>query len=762
MLSTKVLLFLSTKTTRTLKQTKPAFLQLSTLRGGRKTKYDESSTLSRKAPSFDRKEKSIPFETLHKVTPVNELGFPDDELSLHEQALDEEILDDEEDFDDENHKDEEDEEDHSFPSFGKQLLRLGTSRYRQHADIPLWLQDRIKEIADLRTKAQIRRCFKSWMIKYDREINTKYIKKSLIWYDDSHKNPEKKLVYGPEETIAYAHFILPNKYTFNIRVLTEIQTLFKGFVPKRVLDFGCGPATSGAALASLWPNQIQSYFGIDSSQSMIDAAKIVLDELIPNTTLWNRNSDLIQRIIKHNQRFDLVIASYSLNELKNDVAKKAATQMLYEALDENGILVIIEQGNPYGSHTVRTAREFLLNLSNSVNERGVFTPFPDPLTTEKSDNSSKKQGGKGSKDNVRDKLAQLHQETMNSLNQTKDESINEQLFTKFQQKQMKHISVEDPFNSLKESLQKKDEKKNPSHREYMMFSPPNLEKKHSDYKAKVVSPCTHDKPCPLAVGEWCAFPQKVYNQITHRFVHESFSYVVIQKVLKDKPLSSGHLTWTDPISFQKPEFSSFVENPNHLLTQETVSTASPYQIISQYNRPMETNTSEYNHEKAVNQLLKVLDWESYDPYLIRSQWNRLIRSPLKKKGHVVLDMCTNEGKKQRFIHSRARLSNLPNFYVGVRRLTWGGLIPDYMNQSVKKQDKQSKQNKHRESKKKEIVQKQYQEDKNIESEEFYSSETISSKDLRQVPLNEIVERSTEPTKGSARKRARSIPSIRRF
>lgn len=45
-------------------------------------------------------------------------------------------------------------------------------------------------------------------------------------------------------------------------------------------------------------------------------------------------------------------------------------QVLYEALDVNGVLVLIDNGSPIGSHSVRTARQFLLDLFNTTSSSG--------------------------------------------------------------------------------------------------------------------------------------------------------------------------------------------------------------------------------------------------------------------------------------------------------------------------------------------------------------------------------------------------------
>jgi ribosomal protein RSM22 (predicted rRNA methylase) len=51
---------------------------------------------------------------------------------------------------------------------------------------------------------------------------------------------------------------------------------------------------------------------------------------------------------------------------QTDATKRAAVQVLYEALDVNGILVLIDNGSPIGSHSVRTARQFLLDMFNTT------------------------------------------------------------------------------------------------------------------------------------------------------------------------------------------------------------------------------------------------------------------------------------------------------------------------------------------------------------------------------------------------------------
>lgn len=166
---------------------------------------------------------------------------------------------------------------------GRRLLRLGKVNYRHIEGMPEWLQMVQKDICSNRTVPQIRRCLDKWMIKSDRELQERFRNKRLIWRRDGNSDKVQAVVtYGPEETIAYAHYFLPARYALAKRVLLEAKTLLPRFRPRRVLDFGCGPATVGAALAEVWGSTdagggCEKYTGVDISRSMLDAAKGVME-----------------------------------------------------------------------------------------------------------------------------------------------------------------------------------------------------------------------------------------------------------------------------------------------------------------------------------------------------------------------------------------------------------------------------------------------------------------------------------------------------
>jgi hypothetical protein len=173
---------------------------------------------------------------------------------------------------------------------GRLLLSLGKIHYRHAESHSSGFIDRLNEICSYRSKAQIRRCLKDWMLRYDRDELNKYRLKELKW---GHQVPavdkiQQLHAYGPEETAAYAFYYMPSRYSLMKRVLSELKLLCPHFYPSRVLDFGCGPASAAYAIHELWGDDVAvaaaagggggatKYTGIDISQSMIDAAKIMV------------------------------------------------------------------------------------------------------------------------------------------------------------------------------------------------------------------------------------------------------------------------------------------------------------------------------------------------------------------------------------------------------------------------------------------------------------------------------------------------------
>lgn len=518
---------------------------------------------------------------------------------------------------------EEDESDDPDPRLrlGKQLLRLGKVNYRYSEKLPEWLIDRQKNITSYRTQPQIRRCLNDWMLHPNRELQEQYrFKESLTWRKKlNNKSNNLKLdkinAYGTEDTIAYSYYFLPARFNITKRVFNELKTILPNFVPSRIIDFGCGPATAGAAAAEVWnknQNVITKYCGVDISQSMLDAASIVMsnkgdknDTKDSNIRLngissifWNNSGDVVRRAKERGDRFDLAVASYTLTELVSDPARCAAVQMLYELLDVNGCLVIIDTGNPIGSHTVRAARKFLLDHINGNNyiDRGKRPK----VAGNKSDNS----------------------------NDTSDDNV-----------------IMEPL--------------------HMLLPQPNGYE-NATLKVYTVAPCTHDKECPLGKGIWCSFSQKVYSSMIRKDNEEKFSYVIIRKVADTNNKDTTDLWLHGVDNLPLPPNSTVTKYPT------------PINILQQF------MDNKNDSSKLVEKLVDEIDWDEYSPPLIRNEWSRVLRSPMKHKGHVTVDICTPLGTVDKATASKSLIGHIPSLYTAIRKVTWGGLFPIYNNSSISK------------------------------------------------------------------------------
>jgi ubiquinone/menaquinone biosynthesis C-methylase UbiE len=428
---------------------------------------------------------------------------------------------DEEDADMEGRPESSDDEDKFLESgdvdprnkVAKALLSLGKITYRHVDPLPEWFLERQNEICQYRTNPQIRRCLKDWMIKHDRELLGKYREKTLQW---GHKvsgkpDPVDLKVYGPEESIAYSNYYMPSRFGLLNRVLTELQRLAPEFVPKRTVDLGCGPGTAAAAIHDVWGEAAERYTGIDISQSMIDAARIMTRDKIRDVTFYTSNSEVVKRAATTGERYDLAVCSYTLSELPNDPSRRIAVQMLFELLEVGGYLVILEPGNPVGSHATRTARQFVLDTFNNV-ERSGRTPAsmtgssfyqPDQKTPRKKETRKpkpKKRGGsrdvdESGSDSDSDSESDSQIESSNSDTDSAEEEERAQRRDK--QRAVRGqgvVTKDDPFYQQVE----------------MLLDPPRLGGLSFDQLgAQVISPCTHDRTCPMRPGSWCSFSQKV-------------------------------------------------------------------------------------------------------------------------------------------------------------------------------------------------------------------------------------------------------------
>ena len=187
--------------------------------------------------------------------------------------------------------------------------------------------------------------------------------------------------------------------------------------------------------------------------------------------------------------------------------------------------------------------------------------------------------------------------------------------------------------------------------------------KHSDLWASVVSPCTHDKECPLRPGAWCSFSQRVHSPIVRKAGEEKFSYVVIQRAMKS---TTANTNSAESIGSALDWVVDSEISGDPAVMERRNSNPTPLQVLRDAARTPKGKEPE---------VLQSVDWDSYEPMLRREEWSRVLRSPLKKKGHVVMDLCGPDGNLQRATTTRKTIPRVPALYAGLRKTHWGGLYP---------------------------------------------------------------------------------------
>ena len=163
-------------------------------------------------------------------------------------------------------------------------------------------------------------------------------------------------------------------------------------------------------------------------------------------------------------------------------------------------------------------------------------------------------------------------------------------------------------------------------------------------------------------SSFCSFVHSISGDSKRR--GEKFSYLVAQKQRFRQPASDCDDISGDPFRH---------DNVAALLTRAFDAAAQEDDDLAQqtYEKARELR-SRYIKSENDDLGLELLCGEDK-----RQSMGRIVRAPIKKKGHVYIDYCANPG---RIIRSRVTkaLSNsvAPGIYGAARKSRWGGLWPD--------------------------------------------------------------------------------------
>ncbi|KAF9531847.1 mitochondrial small ribosomal subunit Rsm22-domain-containing protein [Crepidotus variabilis] len=189
----------------------------------------------------------------------------------------------------------------------------------------------------------------------------------------------------------------------------------------------------------------------------------------------------------------------------------------------------------------------------------------------------------------------------------------------------------------------------------------------------VLAPCPHDRPCPLlhsggaplvcGVSQRLQRPEFVqktkHSGVGHEDIH--YSYVVIRRGFRpDSPKTTvGRVGGVGRRVLEQEQSRAVKELALHAEDQPSV-TASPSELDELDSELTSGTSSLFDLE-----LQEKLRTEAY-------YWPRLVFPALKKNGHIILDVCANEGKIMRMTIPKSQ-GKQP--YYDARKSSWGDIFP---------------------------------------------------------------------------------------
>ena len=166
----------------------------------------------------------------------------------------------------------------------------------------------------------------------------------------------KKLVTKKTEAIAYAISRMPSTYCAVYSVFSKVFVNYNKEI-QTVLDVGAGTGAATWAIKEFINPQKTTC--LEREQVMRDIGKQLMYNNLENVE-WKEFDLTLDDI---NEKADLVVTSYVINELCED-NRKIAIEKMWEATNE--LLVIIEPGTPEGFEHINQARELLLSRNANI------------------------------------------------------------------------------------------------------------------------------------------------------------------------------------------------------------------------------------------------------------------------------------------------------------------------------------------------------------------------------------------------------------
>jgi ribosomal protein RSM22 (predicted rRNA methylase) len=438
------------------------------------------------------------------------------------------------------------------------------------------------------------------------------------------------IVYMPELTLAnLRERLIPNFFVIR-RVLQECQSLLgpKMFQPKRIIDFGIGCGSASAAALDVF-DTVDWIHGVDPSRSMRDASERVLREVIeyigsPTRVTFSGNlSSEVAGSESTTGGFDLALFAYTAMEIPQVEATLAAAAVLWEKLRPNGVFVMVEPGNPDGFNSIRAVRAMLLETCppDSIDEGPgayrchIIAPCTHSQTCPM----------------IRHKLGFVKPKKASGGHGKEAGKRDEDVHST-----ENHDNDDDNHN---------DDSDNHTSDPIIEATPLERTASHG-----------HGAETGIFDASFCSFVHSIQGEAS-----EKLSYLVAQKrVFNDKV----ELNW----DHQDREQNVFRDAQLTELLGKTQKRGSSFD--SSLYREVQHLAKQYLDSEEDDLGLELVRGKA------RTSFGRIVRAPLKKRGHIYIDYCATPGRIVRACVTKASSKAAPGIYAAARKSRWGGVWPD--------------------------------------------------------------------------------------
>jgi len=490
------------------------------------------------------------------------------------------------------------------------------------------------------------------------------------------------VVYGKLEALAsLKHRMKPN-YAIAKRVLEEAKSLLgyefnknhhqssniniakQCWKARRIIDMGIGVGSASAAALVVFEHDVEWVHGIDPSRCMRECSKEFLEDITAAMatmqTQQAAQQQQQQRINpprvtlsgsitteKATSTFDLALLTYTATELPHVASTLAGAAILWQKLSHNGLFVMIEPGTPDGFNSIRAVRNMLLDCCPPA------TPNTISEFKEKDEEDA-------------DALDQCHIIAPCTHNGK----------CPMERYQHDHLRQKHPKTQMDYHNRDGDDDATTAAADDLGHDWDDEDE--SDGQDYLTSKLVVETE--FLSRRFCSFVQTMSSG-SHLSKGEKFSYLVAQRRVP----GIGHSHDINSPAFSV-EASSQNDKPRDLL-------ASVYQANGQVDKGNQVKQDE--HKRHVQDLFEAaqaleswyLDSEEDDLGLEfvqgdinRASFGRIIRAPLKNRGHVFIDYCAAPGKLIRSRVSKALDYRLaPGLFTAARKSRWGGLWPHVEN-----------------------------------------------------------------------------------